>query len=74
MTKVIKAVFDGEVLRPKEPLELLPNTEVEVTIATPEPAISEPCSFIETALSLKVKGPPNWSELVEDELEDRRHK
>jgi predicted DNA-binding antitoxin AbrB/MazE fold protein len=32
MTKSIEAVFDGETLRPDEPLELPPNTRVRVTI------------------------------------------
>ena len=32
MSTTIKAVFDGEVLRPHEPIPLPPDTEVTVTI------------------------------------------
>ena len=32
MTKTLRAVFDGEVLRPEEPVDLKPNTCYVVTI------------------------------------------
>ena len=68
MTKTVEAIFDGEVLRLKEPLDLAPNTVVQVTINTVEPDQSKPLSFLDTALSLKLKGPPDWSERLEDYL------
>ncbi len=34
MTKTLEATFDGETLRPDEPLDLEPNTRVRVTIET----------------------------------------
>jgi hypothetical protein len=32
MTKTLEAVFDGEVLRPDEPLDLRPNTRVRALL------------------------------------------
>ncbi len=32
MTKTLEATYDGEALRPDEPIELEPNTRVRVTI------------------------------------------
>jgi predicted DNA-binding antitoxin AbrB/MazE fold protein len=37
MTITMNAVFDGEVFRPDEPLDLPPNTKVRLTIETTEP-------------------------------------
>lgn len=34
MSRTIEAVYDGEVLRPEEPLELQANTRVRITIET----------------------------------------
>jgi predicted DNA-binding antitoxin AbrB/MazE fold protein len=34
MTKTLEATYDGETLRPDEPLDLKPNTRVRVTIET----------------------------------------
>jgi antitoxin component of MazEF toxin-antitoxin module len=36
MTKTIRATFDGQVLRPDEPLPLRPNTRVLITLTTDE--------------------------------------
>lgn len=67
MTRV-NATYDGEVLRPDDPLPLAPNTRVVVTVETSEEAAEtlekpngsgEPGSFIRTALSLGSGGEPN---------------
>jgi hypothetical protein len=65
MTRKIKAVFDGETLRPEEPLELAPNTHVRLTIETPSTA-EAPMSFLRTARSLKLDGPADWSANLEE--------
>lgn len=36
MAKTLRAVFDGEVLRPEEPVDLKPNTRYVVTIEREE--------------------------------------
>ncbi|HVR98943.1 MAG TPA: antitoxin family protein [Thermoanaerobaculia bacterium] len=64
MTKTLEAVFDGEVLRPEEPLELDPNTRVRVTIEMTTAPEVQGGSFLRTARSLDLEGPPDWSERV----------
>jgi hypothetical protein len=64
MTKVIEAVFDGVALRPDEPLELLPNTRVRLTIECPR-AHGTPGSFLRTARGLEMYGPNDWSANLE---------
>ena len=58
----IEATFDGQAFWPKEPVTLAPNTLVRLTV---EPSqASEPASsstFLRTARSLKLDGPPDWS-------------
>ena len=68
MLKTIEAVFDGVVLRPAEPLELAPNTVVRITIETTLALPERDTSFLRTARSLNLAGPPDWSENLEDYL------
>lgn len=70
MTITFTAIYDGEVLRPDEPIDLEPNTRVQITI---EPIPTQPIrkrkySFIKTALSLNLQGPPDWSARIDDYL------
>lgn len=67
MLKTLDAVFDGTVLHPVEPLALKPNTRVRITIET-EPAKQKQGSFLQTARSLELAGPSDWSENVEEYL------
>ena len=64
MVETIEAVFDGEALRPETPLALEPNTRVRVTIETIEPTSSKSTSFLGTAQSLNLDGPPDWAENI----------
>ncbi len=61
MNRTIEAMFDGEVLRPAEPIPLEPNTRVRITVEPISPEAAEPASFLETARSLNLQGPPDWS-------------
>jgi hypothetical protein len=71
MTTTIEAVFDGEVLRPDRPLKLEPNTRVTPVVTTPDP--SEPSeSFLDTAMSIKLEGPADWSENFDRYLYESR--
>lgn len=65
MTKTLHAIFDGQVLRPDEVVELEPNTRVRITIETiDEPgAATETRSFLQTALSLNLEAPFDSSAL-----------
>ena len=68
MTTVTFATFDGEVLRPEEPIAIQPNTRVKLTIETEVVADAPAASFLKTARALKVDGPPDWSERLDDYL------
>jgi len=65
MVKTIEAMFDGTVFRPAEPLVLEPNTRVWIVIDTTPPADFAckvaAASFLRTARSLNLDGPPDWS-------------
>ena len=68
MSKTLEAVFDGEVLRPDEPIELEPNTRVRITIEPAEEPRAKSNSFLRTARSLNLQGPPDWSARLDDYL------
>lgn len=68
MTKTLEATYDGEVLRPDQPLELEPNTRVHITIETQDNHLRNGMSFLDTARSLNLEGPPDWSDRFEEYL------
>ena len=68
MVKTLYAIFDGKVLRPDESIELEPNTRVRITIDTEDEPQTKRKSFLQTARSLKLKGPSDWSSRLEDYL------
>ena len=71
MTRTVTATFDGEVLRPDEPIGLEPNTKVRITIEASEPPAKKTLSFLDTAASLNLEGPADWSERFEEYLYGR---
>lgn len=73
MPKIVEAVFDGEVLRPVEPVELKPNTRVRITLEVTDEAFSKPASFLQTARSLKLEGPADWSARLDEYLYGDEH-
>lgn len=68
MTKTLHAIYDGKVLRPEEPLDLRPNIRVRITIEAADVKTAKKRSFLQTARSLKLKGPSDWSTHLEDYL------
>ena len=68
MTRTVRATFDGEVLWPEEPLPIVPNTSVQITIELPEESPASAYSFLRKARSLDLQGPPDWSEHLDDYL------
>ena len=64
MTRTMTAIFDGEVLRPDEPVDLEPNTKVRITIEASEPPAEKTLSLLDTAASLNLEGPSDWSERI----------
>ena len=59
--KEIAAVFDGKVFHPAEPITLPANTRVKIIIETLETDEPETNSFLQTARSLNLEGPSDWS-------------
>jgi predicted DNA-binding antitoxin AbrB/MazE fold protein len=70
MVQTMEAVFDGEVLRPADPVALEPNTRVRITIETVERASAEKASFLDTARRLNLNGPPDWATNIDAYLYD----
>jgi predicted DNA-binding antitoxin AbrB/MazE fold protein len=66
MKRTVEAIFDGEVLRPDEPLDLETNTRVRITVE--KKIANEPTgrSFLRTAKSINLDGPSDWSERISD--------
>ncbi|MFQ5709693.1 MAG: antitoxin family protein [bacterium] len=73
MTTTLTATYDGEVLRLDEPIELEPNTRVRITIESTKPITKKKRSFLRTALSLNLEGPPDWSARFEDYLYEKEN-
>jgi hypothetical protein len=61
MVQTVEAIYDGAVLLPQTALTLEPNTRVRITLEVLPRAVSAPHSFLDTALSLNLDGPADWS-------------
>jgi predicted DNA-binding antitoxin AbrB/MazE fold protein len=68
MTKILDAVFDGAVFRPDTEVELETGTRVELEVRVKTPAVKRTKSFLDTALSLHLKGPSDFSSRLDDYL------
>ena len=68
MQQIVEAVFDGGVLRPDEPLALEPNTRVRIVVEPVAPPAKKSASFLSTAASLHLDGPPDWSANIDQYL------
>lgn len=69
MVKTIEAIFDGKAFLPTEPVTLKPNTRVKVIIETLlSDEDEETTSFLQTARSLNLDGPPDWSANLDEYL------
>jgi len=64
--QTVEAIYDGKVLRTKTPLALKPNTRVRITIETTQVKRGKSKSFLETARLLKIKGPRDLSENLDE--------
>jgi len=72
MTTTIEAVFDGEVFRPDQPLRLEPNTCVTLIVITRDYTSAPSESFLDTAMSIELEGPADWSENLDRYLYESR--
>ncbi len=73
MSTVLYAMFDGEVLRPDQPLPIAPNTRVRLTIETDQAEQRTAASFLDTAEALELEGPSDWSVRLDDYLYGDAH-
>ena len=62
MSKVVTAIFDGNVLRPEASLDLIPNTRYVLTIQEfiSPPVIGDAWDVLEM-MTGTVEAPPDWS-------------
>lgn len=74
MTETIEATYDGKVFHPEKPRKLKSNTRVKIIIETEATAEDQKVSFLRTAKSLKLVGPPDWSENIDQYLYDNEAK
>ena len=70
MSTIVHATFDGAVFRPTEPVDLKPNTSVSLTVETQTAKPIASASFLQTARSLNLEGPADWSENLDKYLYD----
>jgi hypothetical protein len=61
-TKTLTAVFDGQFLRPDEPLDLEPNTRYVITIAPePEPHVNGDAWDLLDQMTGTINAPSDWA-------------
>ena len=68
MSQTLEAIFDGQVFRPIQTVELQPDTQVELVVTVKVIPEEKPKSFLRTARSLKLQGPKDWSSRIDDYL------
>ena len=68
MSQIVDAIYDGTVLRPDSALGMEPNTRVRLTVEVLPPVKAAPISFLDTALSLNLSGPKDWSANLDNYL------
>jgi predicted DNA-binding antitoxin AbrB/MazE fold protein len=68
MSQTLDAIFDGNVFRPDQPIELEPNTRVRITIEPTQTSEKNSESFLRVARSLNIDGPRDWSTHLDDYL------
>lgn len=66
--QIVEAIYDGKVLLPNSPLLLKPNTRVRITIEAIKARRGKQKSFLETARSIKIEAPSDFSENLDDYL------
>jgi predicted DNA-binding antitoxin AbrB/MazE fold protein len=70
MSEAIAAIFDGTVFHPIDPVSLPANTSVKITIEALPASNPSSRSFLQTARSLNLEGPSDWSVHLNSYLDD----
>lgn len=74
MAESIEATYDGSVFRPLGPVELAPNTTVRLIVESLPTVRDQSTSFLQTARSLNLQGPADWSANLDKYLYDQETK
>jgi hypothetical protein len=74
MTQKLKAIFDGKVFRPEEPVNLEPDSEVQLLVTTQDEKKGgkNGKSLLRAVAAMNLEGPADWSEHFEDYLDGTR--
>jgi len=72
MDITMEAIFDGKVFKPIEACGLSANTRVKLRVESVPVPKGKPYSSLQTALALKLEGPSDWSEKLDDYLYGNR--
>lgn len=64
-TQVIEALYDGKVFLPKHSPMLKANTRVRITVETVKTKRTKKKSFLETARSIKIEAPSDFSSNID---------
>ncbi|MFB0547166.1 MAG: hypothetical protein ACETWB_09665 [Anaerolineae bacterium] len=63
MPKTLTVFFDGQVLRPEEPVDLTPNARYLITIQAIPPAVKGESAWdVLESLAGTVEAPPDWAQ------------
>ncbi len=68
MSLILEAVYDGEVLRPIQPLDLEPNTRLRINVEVDEPEINPGVPSCKLLVRSTLEGPSDWSARIEEYL------
>lgn len=66
--KSVTAVYDGEVFRPEESVDLPPNVRVNIIIDPVKTHTPKGRGFLKTAIDLKLDGPEDWAKNIDSYL------
>ena len=67
-TQVIEAVYDGRVFLPQQTPMLKANTRVRITVEQVKVKRTKKKSFLETAISIKINAPGDFSANIDEYL------
>lgn len=66
--KSVTAVYDGEVFRPEESVDLPPNIRVNIIIDLEKKLTPKGGGLLKTAIDLKLDGPGDWAKNIDSYL------
>jgi hypothetical protein len=61
MTRILTAIFDGQVLRPEGLLDMKPNTRCKITVETPVDGVDGNAWDVLDQVAGSVQAPADWT-------------